>query len=196
MEQIRAFIAVELPPNAREVLRGIIEDLQVIAPEGVRWVKPEGVHLSLKFLGNIEVECICAIAQVISRCATWVAPFELSLGELGAFPDLKAPRAVWLGLAGALDGLLDLQRGLEDEIENLGYTRQLRSFNPHLTLGRVRETMPSTQRRGIGENLAEVLINMELELPIKEISLFQSDLKPSGAMYTRLFSASLGLLKE
>jgi 2'-5' RNA ligase len=56
--------------------------------------------------------------------------------------------------------------------------------------------MPSTQRRGIGENLAEVLINMELELPIKEISLFQSDLKPSGAMYTRLFSASLGLLKE
>ncbi len=196
MEQVRAFIAVDLPTGIREALGRTLQDLRSLAPRGVRWVRPEGIHLTLKFLGNIEAESIGAISQAMSRCATSAAPFELSLSELGAFPNLKAPRVIWLGLEGTpdgnLDGLLSLQRGLEDEMEALGHARERRSFNPHLTLGRIRETMSATQRRRIGASLAGAPMNIKMELPVKEIALIQSILSSTGAMYTQLFSTPLG----
>ncbi|MDA0988984.1 MAG: RNA 2',3'-cyclic phosphodiesterase [Chloroflexi bacterium] len=154
MEQIRAFIAVELPPSVRVALGGITKNLQALAPGGVHWVRPEGIHLTLKFLGNIAAESIAPISQAMSLCATLVAPFELSLGELGAFPNLKAPRVIWIGLQGTLAGLLSLQVSLDEELERLGHAREGRPFHPHLTLGRVRETMPAIHRRRVGENLA------------------------------------------
>lgn len=192
MEQLRAFIAVELPTSVRVVLGEVTKDLQALAPGGVHWVRPEGIHLTLKFLGNLTAESIASISQAMNRCATSVAPFELSLGDLGAFPNLKAPRVIWIGLQGALDGLLSLQVSLDEELERLGHAREGRPFNPHLTLGRVRETMPATHRRRVGENLAGASVNTRMGLPVEEIALVQSVLAPSGAVYTRLFSAPLG----
>lgn len=191
MEQLRAFIAVELPTRAREALGSITQDLQALAPGGVRWVRPEGIHLTLKFLGNIEFEFVGPISQAMSRCAVSIAPFDLFLSELGAFPSLKAPRVIWIGLGGALDALLGLRVSLEEELEALGYARERRPFSPHLTLGRTREGMPSPQRRRFGDDLARASVEIREELPIEEIALIQSTLTPSGAIYTRLFSAPL-----
>jgi 2'-5' RNA ligase len=196
LEQVRAFIAVDLPGGVREALGRTLQDLRALVPEDVRWVRPEGIHLTLKFLGNIESESIGAISRAMSRCAASAAPFELSLGDLGAFPNLKTPRAIWLGPNrtpdGIQDGLLDLQRGLEDELDVLGYARERRSFSPHLTLGRIRATMSSSQRRRVGASLAGAPMNIRMEMPVGEIALIQSTLTPSGAIYTHLFSVSLG----
>ncbi len=192
MEQLRAFIAVELPTGAREALGSITRDLQAVAPVGVRWVRPEGIHLTLKFLGDIGAESVGPISQAMSRCAALVSPFDLFLGELGAFPSLKVPRVIWIGLGGALDALLGLQGSLEKEMERLGYARERRPFSPHLTLGRTREGVPTPQRRRVGDGVARASLKIIEELPVKEIALIQSILKPSGAMYTQLFSTPLG----
>ena len=196
MEQVRAFIAVRLSMGVKEALGRTLQDLRSLAPGDVRWVQPGSIHLTLKFLGNIEAELIGAISQAMSRCGTSAAPFDLALSELGAFPNLKAPRVIWLGLEGAtdgnLDGLMNLQRGLEDEMEDLGFAKERRPFSPHLTLGRIRETLPAIQRRMIGDSLAEAPMNIRMELPVKEIALIQSILSFTGAMYTQLFSTSLG----
>ena len=192
MEQLRAFIAVELPTGARESLGSISRELRAVVPAGVRWVRPEGIHPTLKFLGNIGAESVGPISQAMSRCAALVSPFDLFLGELGAFPSLRAPRVVWFGLGGALDALLGLQASLEEEMERLGYDRERRPFSPHLTLGRTRDGMSSPQRRRVGDDLAGASREMREGLPVKEIALIQSTLTPSGAIYTRLFSASLG----
>ena len=191
MEQLRAFIAVELPTGARESLGSILQNLQAVVPVGVRWVRPEGIHLTLKFLGNIGAESVGPISQDMSRCAASINPFDLFLSELGAFPSLRAPRVIWIGLGGAMDALLGLQVSLEGELERLGYARERRPFSPHLTLGRTREGMPAPQRRGVGDDLARASVEISEVLPVKEIALIQSTLTPSGAIYTRLFSASL-----
>jgi 2'-5' RNA ligase len=192
LEQLRAFIAVELPARAREALGSIAHDLHALAPAGVRWVRPEGIHLTLKFLGDIRFESIGPVSQAMSRCAASAVPFDLILGELGAFPSLKAPRVVWIGLGGALDALLGLQVSLEDELEALGHAREGRPFSPHLTLGRTREGMPASQRRSVGEALTWASVGIREVLPVKEIALIQSTLTPSGAIYTQLFSVPLG----
>ena len=192
MEQLRAFIAVELPLRAREALEGVTADLQALALTGVRWVRPEGVHLTLKFLGNIGSASIEPISQAMSRCAASTAPFELSLGKVGAFPSLRAPRVIWVGLEGALEPLLGLQRTLEDELAGLGFIPERRPYSAHLTLGRIREGTPPAQRRRVGDALGQVLEAEDAELPVKDISLIKSTLAPTGATYTGLFSALLG----
>ena len=146
----------------------------------------------MKFLGNIGSESVGPISQAMKRCAASASPFCLSLSELGAFPNLKVPRVIWIGLGGARDGLLGLQGSLEREMENLGYGWERRPFYPHLTLGRTREGMPASQRKRAGDHLASVSLEIIEDLPVKEITLIQSILTPSGSIYTHLFSASLG----
>ena len=192
MEQLRAFIAVELPLGAREALEDVIADLQALALTGVRWVRPEGVHLTLKFLGNIESASIEPISQAMSQCAALNPSFELSLGKVGVFPNLRAPRVIWVGLEGALEPLLGLQRALENELACLGFVPERRPYSAHLTLGRIREGTPPAQRRRVGDALGGVLEVGSVEIPVKDISLIKSTLAPSGAIYTRLFSAPLG----
>ena len=183
---------MELPAGAKEALGSITQYLQAVAPLGVRWVRPEAIHLTLKFLGNIGAESVGPISQAMSRCAASVVPFDLSLGELGAFPSLRTPRVIWIGLGGALDALLGLQVSLEEELERLGYARERHPFSPHLTLGRTRDGMPAPQRRKVGDDLAGASVEVSGELPVKETTLIQSTLTPSGAIYTQLFSAPLG----
>jgi 2'-5' RNA ligase len=192
LEQIRAFIAVELPAGAREALGSILQDLQAVVPAGVRWVRPEGIHLTLKFLGDIGAKSVGPISLAMSQCAALVSPFDLFLSELGAFPKLKAPRVVWAGLDGAVDALRGLQASLEEELERLGHNPEGRPFSPHLTLGRTREGASIAQRRSVGDDLAMASVEIRGELPVREIVLIQSTLTPSGAIYTHLFSAALG----
>lgn len=157
MEQLRAFIAVELSTSAVAVLRVITKDLLVLIAEDVRWLLPEGIHLPLKFRVNIGSDSVVPIPRAMSRCATSFAPFHLCLRELGAFPNMTALRVIWIGphrtQSGGRDGFLSLQVSMEYEMESLVYIREERSFSPHLTIGRTTDGIPASRRREIGENL-------------------------------------------
>ena len=148
MEQIRAFIAVELPPAVREAVEGVVRELRSGIGDGVRWVRPEGVHLTLKFLGDIDADSVPAISDGLDRCAASAAPFDLFLEGVGVFPNARRPRVVWIGLGGALEPLLALQHSIDRELEGLGFARERRPFTPHLTLGRVRDGV-SLRRSGV-----------------------------------------------
>ncbi|MBI2856518.1 MAG: RNA 2',3'-cyclic phosphodiesterase [Chloroflexi bacterium] len=191
-ERIRAFVAIELPADIRAELERVTQEIQNARVSGVRWVRPEGIHLTLKFLGNIPGESVGPVSQALGRCAATRAPFELHLGNLGAFPNPRAPRVIWIGLEGALEALLDLQRAVEDELEGLEFPRERRDFSPHLTLGRVREGIPPAQKKRLGEMIADAHLDIQGQMLVAELSLMRSTLMPSGAVYARLHSAPLG----
>ncbi len=192
MDRLRAFIAVELPPAAREAIEGVTREMRSRAGDGVRWVRPEGVHLTLKFLGDIAADSVPSISQALDRCAAPAAPFDLFLEGVGAFPNARRPRVVWIGLDGGLEPLLNLQQSIEGELEALGFARERRAFTPHLTLGRVRDRVSPAQSRALSEALGGVRVEPDVKLPVGEVSLIKSDLQPSGAVYTRLYAAGLG----
>ena len=191
-KKLRAFIAVELPPAAREAVEGVIRDLRATAGDGVRWVRPEGVHLTLKFLGDIDADAVPDVSRALDRCAAPTAPFDIFLEGVGAFPNARRPRVVWVGLGGGLEPLLGLQQSIEGGLEALGYARERRAFTPHLTLGRVRDRISPAQVRALSEALGVVSVAPGVEMPVREVSLIKSDLRPSGAVYTRLHAAGLG----
>ena len=192
MERLRAFVAVDLPPAVRGAVEGVIGELRSRANDGVRWVRPEGVHLTLKFLGDIDEDSVPQVSGALDRRAASAVPFDLFLEGVGAFPNARRPRVIWIGLDGGLEPLLALQQAIEQELEGLGFARERRPFNPHLTLGRIRDGISAPQRGRLSEALAEVRVQPGVELPVREVSLMRSDLRPSGAVYTRLHAAELG----
>ena len=192
MERVRSFIAVELPSAARDAVERVMRELRATAGDGVRWVRPEGIHLTLKFLGDIDVDSVPAISTALGRCADSAAPFDLYLEGVGVFPNARRPRVVWVGLGGALESLQGLQQSVERELEALGFTRERRAFTPHLTLGRVRDGASAQQGRALSEAIAGASVQPGVVLPVRELALMKSDLQPTGAVYTRLHAARLG----
>ena len=192
MDRLRASIALELPTAVTETLEHLVQELQSRGVEAVRWARPEGIHLTLKFLGNISSDSVGRISQALSRCAASSAPFDLCLKDLGAFPSTRDPRVIWVGLGGALEPLVTFQTALESELEHLGFARERRPFSPHLTLGRTRDGMTAPQRRRIGEAIVSEQLEVGGVLPVKEVNLVKSVLTPSGAVYTSLYSTPLG----
>lgn len=193
MDQIRAFIAVELNAVVREAVERVMRDLRAAAGgDCVRWVRPEGIHLTLKFLGDIDVDSVPAISGALDRCATPSQPFSLMLEGVGAFPNLRRPRVIWVGLGGALEPLMELHRSVERELETLGFARERRAFTPHLTLGRVRDGASQQQLRALSEAVAGASVERDVVILVRELALMKSDLRPTGAVYTRLHAALLG----
>ena len=182
MDEIRSFIAIEVPRELKSGLEDVQRELRRTEAD-VKWVRPEAIHLTLKFLGSVrqeDVEIICrAVAPVI---ALW-APFEIGIQGMGGFPSLRTPRVVWVGVDRGKENLASLQQQVENKIAELSFPPENRPFSPHLTLGRVRSF------RG-RENLAQAVESRKgLEFGIfqaREVILFRSELKPSGAVYTRL----------
>ena len=193
MERVRSFIAVELPSAARDAVERVMRDLRATAGDGVRWVRPEGIHLTLKFLGDIDVDSVPAISTALDRCAAFAAPFDLIVEGVGVFPNARRPRVVWVGLGRALESLQGLQQSVERELEALGFARERRAFTPHLTLGRVRDGVSAQQGRALSEAIAGASVQPGVDLPVRELALMKSDLRPTGAVYTRLHAARLGI---
>lgn len=191
MEQIRAFIAIELPDEVKANLAQIQTGLGH-APY-VKWANPQGIHLTLKFLGNIPVGKVAEITGAMAEAAKSVAPFWLEVIDLGAFPNLAAPRVVWVGLSGDIEHLIELQRGIEHSLISLGFLPENRAFSPHLTLGRVRDGVPLQEKCVLGEKLSSIKIVEKSSIYVDGISLMRSKLTNKGAIYTRLSFATLGL---
>ena len=193
MSVIRAFIAINLSSEIEKNLDELSEKLQERLPGvPVRWVPASNIHLTLKFLGDVSVSNLELLKKILQSEASRHESFEFSVGELGAFPSLSRPRVIWAGLT-APPELFALQRSISAETDRLGYPRDKRKFSPHLTLGRVSRNATSKDIRKIRDVLGSCKIGYLGAARVREVHLYQSQLKPDGAVYSTLFSAPLVL---
>lgn len=191
MSMLRAFIAIELPSGLQKEISQVIERLQTTAGKSaVRWVSASNIHLTLKFLGDIAPTSLGVIEEALKSEAGLHSGFRMEAGGLGAFPNTKRPRVIWLGVD-APPELTSLQRGIDSATAKLGYASETRPFSPHLTLGRVRENASSSELSALASKLNEVSFHSPGSIDVGAVHLFKSDLLPGGSVYTRLFSASL-----
>jgi RNA 2',3'-cyclic 3'-phosphodiesterase len=181
--EIRAFIAIELPSEVKTFLGDMTSFLKKLGGD-VKWVRPEGIHLTLKFLGNIPTELIEEIERAAQPVFSAQPVIGVGIKGLGAFPTLKRPRVIWAGCQDSKDRLPPLVAQLEDVLQPLGFAKEKRVFSPHLTLGRVR----SNDR--IADLVAAVKEKIDVTGPsfvADNAVLFESVLSPSGAQYSEIF---------
>ena len=146
-EQLRLFVAVTLPAEAREAIARVIHALRAADVSGLRLVNPEGVHLTLKFLGNVDRSLLPALTDALHAVGEGAAPFALQLSGVGAFPNPRSPRVLWAGVLGDTESLTALASRVDDTCSTLGFSRERRPFSPHLTLARVRESASAHERQ-------------------------------------------------
>ena len=186
--KIRTFIAVELPDQARSDIAGLQKDL-VSAGLKCRWVKPQNIHLTLKFLGDVDREKVSDIGDGITSLACHLPAFDLRPKGLGCFPGVKNPRVIWTGVSGALDALKTLQTEVEKTLIPFGFKAEHRPFRGHLTIARVKSRL---NPRKLAEALRTHSEFSSDIFAVKQVTLFQSVLKPEGPLYTRLCESPLG----
>ncbi len=189
--EIRTFIAIDLPPEAKDALDNLTQSLKSRGLTDIRWVKPQGIHLTLKFLGNVLPSTVPLLLDAIESAAPEHPPFTLSLGSLGVFPNPNNPRVLWVGLDRDLDTLSNLQASVEDRCRSLGFDPEHRPFRPHLTLGRVRRTLPQPQLDLLRDAIQDESNAGRLTWTVREFHLIHSTLTPQGAIYRSLGSAPL-----
>lgn len=190
MEQIRSFIAIELPTELKQELGRLESQLKAGNQPWVKWVKPDSIHLTLKFLGNIATDATATITRAIEESARGIEPFRLEVKELGVFPNLKRVRVAWVGISGQVDKLSLLQKRLESQLTPLGFTAESRPFTPHLTLARLSERASPDEQQGFGRLIASTSFEGG-DIEVKEISLMKSQLTRAGAIYTRISQVEL-----
>lgn len=186
MEKIRSFIAIELTDEARESLSPLMDRLKPAKHPQVKWVAPESVHLTLKFLGGIYSDQIPGITEAINSAARGVPPFKLKVGGLGAFPNTRQPRVIWVSVTGDVKRAKALQRGIDDALSHLGFSREKRPFTPHLTLGRMKDRASSSERGVIGKLVTSTKFAGGATMEVRGVSLMRSTLTPAGPIYNRL----------
>ncbi len=185
---IRAFIALELDDQIQARLGEIQEELKKSGVD-IRWVKPENIHLTLKFLGQVTSKQIEQIKRALEETAKTKKPFFTGLGKLGTFPRPEHPRVIWVGIEEGNKKTIQLNKELETYLQTLGFTPEAREFRPHLTLGRIR--LPRQDKKSLFR-LKEIILSLNSQTaePLKslvdQLTLFQSTLTPKGSAYTPL----------
>ena len=186
-QTVRAFVAIEIPLYVQESLAEIQETLEhKIACRSVRWVSPQGIHLTLSFLGEITSEQASKLMPRLSGIARMSNPFRLSIGRLGCFPRPRKPRVIWAGVLGDLVQLHDIQDLIQRCLADMGHKREKLKFSPHLTLGRVRRTACHRDLNAIDKYVRIAWFKSVCEWSVAEVSLVKSNLSPSGAVYSTL----------
>jgi 2'-5' RNA ligase len=180
---IRAFLALDPPEEILREIGRIQDRLRKPIHGDLHWVRPERIHLTLKFFGDISENAVVNISAVVGQAAAVVGPFELAIGGTGVFPDPSRPRVVWLGMSGEVARLVTFQQGLERALGEIGFPPEERPFRPHLTLGRIKSPKGLT---GLAEALEKEKTVASGSFTASGLSLFQSDLTPRGAVYTQL----------
>jgi 2'-5' RNA ligase len=191
-EQIRSFVAIELPEEAKKGLARLRKQLERDEHKFVKWVDPGGIHLTLKFLGNIPSKRVTEITEAMGKAVQGISPFRLEISGLGAFPSLKQARVLWVGIGGELDQLSKLQQNIDSVLAALGFAREERPFVPHLTLARVREGASLPERRSFGELVGSAAFEDKYPIEVEAVRLMRSQLTPAGALYTCLSVVGLG----
>lgn len=192
MEQVRSFIAIELPEELKSGLSQLQAQLKAAGHASVKWVDPYSIHLTLKFLGNIAADKVGEITGAMEAAARGISPFQLEVKGLGVFPNLRRVRVVWVGVSGEVAQLAQLQRGIESSLEPLGFARESREFRPHLTIARLREQASPDERQNFGQLIASTEFEVVYRFGVDAINLMRSQLMPKSAIYSRLSSVGLG----
>jgi RNA 2',3'-cyclic 3'-phosphodiesterase len=191
MGLLRAFLASELPLPLQDAIQTATSGLhRSVGDQLVKWVPPRNIHLTLKFLGDVSSSSLDLIKQMLAAEAGRYEPFEVRVDGLGAYPNPRRPRVLWVGLQ-APPALTSLQRAIEAGAVRLGYEADERPFSPHLTIGRVRQNVSAAELQKIRAALEAVQVGPLGSARVEAIHLFQSELRPNGSIYTKLFSAPL-----
>ena len=182
----RLFVACELSDELRRALGGLQDDLRRLAGDGLRWVRPDGIHVTLKFLGGVEA---ARIESITAALAPAIEPFELRLqpASVGGFGGARL-RVVWVGLEGDVQGLAELAGRVEGALEPLGFPRERRPFAAHLTVARVRDETASQERRQLATLIERYEPQALPAVTFRQVRLVRSHLGPQGARYERLAS--------
>lgn len=188
---LRTFLAIDLPSC---LLDSIVKKQQAMKPElpFITWGKSENLHLTLKFLGDTPESKIPELQQVVAKAVKGIEPFVINLRGFGVFPDKWAPRTLWTGIEGDLEVLLDLTRKIETEVNQLGFPPEGKPFRPHLTLARIKKNQRAT---GKAIEKASMLADPFIfgSLLVEQVTLFKSELRPTGSVYTKLWAVSLAI---
>jgi 2'-5' RNA ligase len=156
-------------------------------------VKPSGVHLTLKFLGDTPSEQVPDIQKIMDDVTRKFTAFPISVEGIGCFPSQSRPRVIWLGVIEKTGTLQTLREQLENALAALGFSKERRAFHPHLTLGRVKRHTQNADVKNLAQHLNEYPHLAFGKQDFDQISLIKSDLLPSGAVYTKLYSSKLGI---
>ncbi len=181
-DKIRTFIAISLPDH---VLHGIGNVQASLKRSGfnIRWVRKEGIHLTLRFLGDVPKGQVEQIGSAISAAAGGFSPFTLKGYGIGVFPDLRRPRVVWAGISGDLEVLHNLHSKLESQLKSIGFAKEKRPLKGHLTVGRIKKRIDKAALKTALEGFK----GFETDpFTAEAVILYQSTLRPQGALYTKL----------
>lgn len=191
MEQVRSFIAIELPDELKPELSQLVAQLKSGEQSWVKWVDPYSIHLTLKFLGNVAVDMLDDVTGAIEKAAQGIAPFHLEVKELGVFPNLRRVQVAWVGISGEVDKLAQLQQRIESNLVPLGFAPESRPFVPHLTLARLRDQALLAERQRFGQLITGTRFEATHNIKVNAISLMRSQLTREGAIYSRISSVGL-----
>ena len=177
---MRAFVAIDLPPEIQAALARQQAALRASCPEA-RWTRPQGTHLTLKFLGEIRDQKAGEVTEALSALPAF-PPFAVEVKGFGFFPDARHPSVFWAGVVAPPD-LAELARRVEDAMEKLSFARERRAFNPHLTLARFKAPRSQPELRAVVEQQADTSLG---RFEVSEFFLFESKLSPHGAEYRKV----------
>ena len=189
---IRAFIAIELPTTLKTMLSALQQDMRKSVPSGIRWVEANNIHLTLKFLAEISDATKLMIIDKLHVICPSLIPFTLRTETLGAFPNKRHPRILWLGFNGDIEALFLLQKTIDSALIPLGFVPEKRPFEPHLTLARVKEGAAASIQQSLSETITKTSWNPADSWTVNSIALMRSTLLPSGPEYNRLAEIHLG----
>jgi RNA 2',3'-cyclic 3'-phosphodiesterase len=186
MHQIRSFISIELPESVKINLAQIESKLKTTCQFPVKWVSPDNIHLTLKFLGNIDTSKIDSITEAVRSALHNESPITLNFAGLSVFPSLKNIQIVWVGLGGELDALNVIQNKIETQLIPLGFPPEKRQFTAHLTLARIKEYASYAEKQVLAHVISNTEINCDLSFKVNTINLMSSQLTRTGAAYRSL----------
>ena len=184
---LRAFIAVDISPTIRVELVRLQSELKKKLKGKISWVEPDNIHLTLRFLGQIDAQQLEEIKGIVQTIAKRIKPFNLDLGVIGAFPDISNPRIIWAGINFGFNQLNEINAELEDRLELINFAVGEKYFHPHLTIARVK----SLDGKNPLPELAKDLRPKQLAETVDRLVIYQSELTSQGAKYTKLFTAKL-----
>ena len=192
-EILRIFIALELDEALRRSLVSLQNRLKRQTPSGsVKWVAPEGMHLTLKFLGDAPLEQIPPIVSSLQEACSAFSSFCLTLEGRGCFPNFRQPRVIWVAVRDENRALSRLQSAVETHVAPLGWPTESRDFTPHLTLGRVSRSADRGEIAAVGQAVESAVVGELGRQRVDRVKLIRSDLRPTGAIYSTLAEVALG----
>lgn len=187
---MRTFIAIELPSKIKESLANVQNKLKATGAD-VKWVEPQNIHLTLKFLGEIDDKKLSRIAEIMNEIVENNNPFDIRISSIGAFPKIDFPRVIWVGVEKGNKETKEIAKALEDKICEVGIPKEDRTFSSHITIGRTRSTLNRIKLVQELKNLAIGFEKDNLDFSVTKITLFKSTLTPKGPLYEALKETNL-----